>query len=150
MTLDNIDLNILKELTKDARMPISTISTRVNLSIPAISERIKKLEKGGFIEGYTAILNLKKFGKTLTCFSFISLKHSEADLKTFMEFVETNEDIMECHLITGEYEYILKIVTQGPESLGILLNNLRSKADVLASSTSISLSTLKNNLTINL
>lgn len=150
MTLDNIDLNILKELTKDARIPISTISTRVNLSIPAVSERIKKLEKGGFIEGYTVILSPKKFDKTLICFSFISLKHSEADLKSFIEFVESNPDIMECHLITGEYEYILKIATHGPESLGSLLNSLRSKADVLASSTSISLSTLKNKLSINI
>lgn len=149
MKLDSIDLNILRELAEDARVALSVISTRVNLSIPAVGERIKKLENGGYIEKYTVILNPEKFNKTLTCFTFISLRYSEAELESFKEFVQSNPEIMECHLITGEYEYILKIVTDSSHSLGDLLDSLRKRADVLTSSTSISLSTLKSKVTIN-
>lgn len=150
MSLDSIDLNILRELSKDARVALSTISSRVNLSIPAVSERIKKLEKSGYIEKYTALLNPDKFNKSLTCFTFITLKYDEEELESFRQFIESNLDIMECHLITGEYEYMLKIVTNGPDSLGKILSELRKKADVLQSSTSISLSTLKNNVSISI
>lgn len=149
MNLDGIDLKILSELSEDARVGLSLISSKVNLSIPAVSERIKKLEKNGYIEKYTVILNPEKFNKTLTCFTFITLRYSEGELESFREFVKSNPDIIECHLITGEYEYVLKIVTDNPESLGNLLDSLRKSADVLTSSTSISLSTLKNNLGIN-
>jgi len=148
--LDNIDLNILRELSKDARVPLSTISSRVNLSIPAISERIKKLEKGKYIEKYTVILNPEKFNKTLTCLAFITLRYSESELNSFRKFIKSNPDIVECHLITGEHEYVLKIVTDSPESLGNLLESLRKSADVLTSSTSIILSTFKNDASINI
>lgn len=150
MKLDNIDLHILKELTEDARVGLSVISSHVNLSLPAVSERIKKLEKNGYIEKYTVILNPEKFNKTLTCFTFITLKYSEGDLERFRMFVKSHPEILECHLVTGEYEYILKIVSESPKSLGILLDSLRKSADVLTTSTSISLTTVKNKVSINL
>lgn len=143
MNIDDIDLNILKELSRNSRIPLSIISSRVNLSIPAISERIKKLEKNGYIEKYTLILNPKKFNKNLTCFTFVTLRYDEEQLESFIDFVRSEPDIVECNLITGEYEYILKIVTDDSESLGELLSELRIKADVLTSSTSISMSMLK-------
>lgn len=148
MVLDSIDLSILKELTMNSRASLSMISKNINLSIPAISERIKKLETNGFIDKYTSILNPSKFNKNLTCFSFVTLKYDEKKLEDFINFISTEPDIMECHLITGEYEYMLKIVTDGAESLGNILASLRKKADVLTSSTSISLDTLKNEVTI--
>ena len=148
MNLDDIDISILKELTKNSRAPLSLISKRVNLSIPAISERIKKLEKGGYIEKYTAVLTPEKFNKNLTCFSFVTLRYSEEKLEDFIKFVKSEPEIMECHLITGEYEYLLKIVTHGADSLGDILSSLRKRADVLSSSTSISMSVLKNEVSI--
>lgn len=149
MILDDIDLGILNELIRNSRAPLSLIGTRVNLSIPAVSERIKKLEKGGYIEKYTTILNPSKFNKNLTCYSFVSLRYDKEKLENFKEFIKSEPDIVECHLITGEYEYMLKIVTDGPDSLGSLLASLRMRADVLTSSTSISLFTLKNDVSIN-
>ncbi|MCK9443938.1 MAG: Lrp/AsnC family transcriptional regulator [Tissierellaceae bacterium] len=127
---------------------MSAISTKVNLSIPAVSERIKKLEKGGYIDKYTAILNPKKFNKNLTCFTFITLRYDKGKLEDFINLVKAEPDILECHSITGEYEYLLKIATDGPESLEKLLSNIRAKANVLTSSTSISLSSIKNEATI--
>lgn len=146
INIDDIDLSILRELSKDARAPVSTISTKVNLSIPAVSERIKKLEKAGYINKYTTVLNPKMFNKNLTCFSLITLRYEEGKLDDFLEFVRTEPDIMECHLIAGEYEYLLKIITDGPESLGKLLSSIRMKANVLTSSTSIILNTLKDEI----
>ncbi len=64
-------------------------------------------------------------------------------------FVKSHPEILECHLVTGEYEYILKIVSESPKSLGILLDSLRKSADVLTTSTSISLTTVKNKVSIN-
>jgi len=146
INIDEIDLSILKELSKDARTPLSSISSKVNLSVPAISERIKKLEKGGYINKYTTVLEPKMFNKNLICFCLITLKYDEERLEVFKEIVKSEPDILECHCITGEYEYLLKIITDGPESLEKLLSFIRRKALVLTSSTSISLSTLKNEI----
>ncbi|MDX9918272.1 MAG: Lrp/AsnC family transcriptional regulator [Gudongella sp.] len=148
MNIDEIDLDILRELASNARAPLSAISDKVMLSVPAVSERIKKLEKGGFISKYSAILDPSKFNKNLTCFTFVTLRYDETKLEAFRKFVENEPDINECHLITGEYEYILKITTSGPDSLGNLLDSLRKNADVLTSSTSIVLSSLRQDVSI--
>lgn len=138
----------MNELVKDGRAQLSVISSKVKLSIPAVSERIKKLEKFGYIERYSTILDPNKFNKKLVCFSSVTLKYDKEKLKEFESFVVGEDEIMSCHLITGEYEYLLKIVTEDPASLGSLLIRLRENADVLASSTSISIATLKDNASI--
>lgn len=145
ISIDEIDLKIIIELSNNSRVPLSTISKHVNLSIPAISERIKKLEKNGYIEKYSTQLNPKKFNKNIICFSMLTLRYDEQELDSFFDFVKKEKDILECHLITGEYEYLLKIITDAPETLEKLLSSLRKKAKILTSSTSISLSTIKNN-----
>ncbi len=144
MNIDDIDILILKELTKNSRASLSVISSKVNLSIPAVSERIRKLEENGYINQYTTILNMKKFNYSLICFSFISLRYEENGIKRFRDFVENNTNILECHLITGQYEYLLKIIVKEPKDLEEILSSLRSVADVLTSSTSISISSLKD------
>jgi Lrp/AsnC family leucine-responsive transcriptional regulator len=148
MNIDEIDLDILRELTSNARAPLSAISDKVMLSVPAVSERIKKLEIGGFISKYSAILDPSKFNKNLSCYTFVTLRYDETKLEAFRKFVENEPDINECHLITGEYEYVLKIITASPDSLGNLLDSLRKNADVLTSSTSIVLSSLRQDVSI--
>ncbi len=147
MILDEIDLSILNELSDDARMAISEISKKVNLSIPAVSERIKKLELNGYIEKYTTILDEKKFNKDLLCYTHLSLKYSEGGVEKFKEIILSEPDVLECNQITGEYEYILKIITDSSDTLAELLEKLRSQADVLTSSTSVSLVRIKNEIT---
>ncbi len=147
MAIDEIDINILRELSLNARAPLSFISKKVNLSIPSVSERIKRLNKEGYIEKYTIVLNPKAFNKKLICFCFLNLRSDEIDADkhaSFYELVRSEADIIECHTITGEYEYLLKIISKGPEELEKLLVRLRKKGGVLTSSTSISLSTIKN------
>ncbi|MFA5576147.1 MAG: Lrp/AsnC family transcriptional regulator [Tissierellaceae bacterium] len=144
MILDEIDYNILESLSDNARMAMSDISKKVNLSVPAVSERIKKLEKSGFIQKYTTVLDAKRFNKNLVCYTYLSLKYSEGGVERFKKFIQSEADILECSLVTGEYEYILKIITDSSESLAKLLDKLRRESDVLTSSTSISLLTLKD------
>lgn len=142
--IDEIDLEIIKILQQDARVALSYISKQVNLSVPAVSERIKKLEGKGYIRKYTALLEAKKFDKNLTCFCFVTLNYMEKNIEIFKEIVKKEPDIIECHCITGKYEYLLKIMTKDTETLEKLLNLIREEASVLNSSTAISLSTYKN------
>ncbi|MEO1814700.1 MAG: winged helix-turn-helix transcriptional regulator [Acetobacterium sp.] len=73
--MDSIDIEILKLLQKNARVTASEIASEVSLSVPAISERIRKLDSSGIIQKYTVILSTQKMNKNLVAYMFISLKH---------------------------------------------------------------------------
>ena len=143
--MDEIDIAILKELQQNARRPLSEISQNVNLSLPAVSERVRKLEREQIVNQYTAILNPERFGKNLECLCFLSLqgKTPKGD-DEFFKFVEKEPDILVCHCVTGEYEYILKIHTESTKSLEDLLARIRNNTDVQHTNTYIVLSTVKN------
>ena len=144
MSLDDLDIIILNELAKNARVSLSYISKKANLSIPAVSERIKKLNENQYIEKYTTILNPKKFDINILCFTLLTLRYTEGGFERFQAFVASQSEIVECHQITGEYEYLLKIATRNSDTLAEILDNLRKEADVLTTSTSIALLALKN------
>lgn len=146
--MDEIDLAILTILQKDARTPLSEISNNISLSLPAVSERLRKLEKIGFIKNYTAILNPEKFGKTLCCFCFIALRNEEANDQNLHDFIKEEPDIIECHFISGEYEYVLKIMVKSTKDLETLLIRIRGKNFVIRTNTYIVLSTLKESPSI--
>ncbi|WP_164914382.1 Lrp/AsnC family transcriptional regulator [Aminipila luticellarii] len=142
--MDEIDVRILELLQENSRKPLSEISAEVHLSIPAVSERLKKLENSGAIKSYTAILNPDSFGKALFayCFTVLKNKDPEKELK-FKRFIENEPDILECYCLTGEYEYLLKIRTDSTSSLESLLVRMRKEAPIIKTSTSIVLSTKK-------
>lgn len=142
--MDEIDLAILLELQNDARTPLKEIGVSVCLSLPAVSERVRKLERSRVIERYTAILNPEKFNKTLSCYCFLSLadKAAETDRK-FRRFICCETDIVSGHCITGQYEYILKIMTESTKSLEKLLARIRHEALVQITNTFVILSTIK-------
>lgn len=142
--MDEIDQLILRELQRDARKSLSEISLKVNLSLPAVSERIRKLERTQVIKQYTAILNPGKFGKELLCFCFLALQvKTPKAVEDFFQFIREESDILDCHCITGHYEYMLKIHTKSTESLEHLLSELRNKTSARNTSTFIVLSTVK-------
>ena len=114
--LDKIDKQILALLQKNARMTVKDISSQLNLSSTPIFERIKKLEKGGVIDNYTAVLNNEKLGKKLNAFAHISLKnHSKAMIAEFVDRIEQIPEIMECHYVAGGADFILKILVADME-----------------------------------
>ncbi len=143
--MDSIDLAMLKLLQKNARISLSEISGQINLSLPSVSERLRKLEKSGVIEGYTARLNPDKFDRNLWCFCFIVMKNKNAhNDDAFLQFIAGEPDILECHCITGDYEYLLKIATKSTKELERLLARLREKFPIVRSNTVTVLSTIKD------
>ena len=111
MTLDAIDVKILEVLQQNARVSISELSKQVNLSLSAVSERLKKLETSGVIERYTTIINPASMEKELSVLMLLSMETSSHD-KELLEFFDGADEVLECHRITGEYDYALKITTK--------------------------------------
>ena len=109
--LDHTDQKILELLQKDGRMTVKELSERLNLSTTPIFERIKKLERNGIIDHYTAVLNLEKIGKKFTAFAHISLKdHSKVKVEEFVQKITALSEVMECHYVTGGFDFIIKIL----------------------------------------
>ncbi|WP_298841168.1 Lrp/AsnC family transcriptional regulator [Clostridium sp.] len=145
--MDNIDIKILKLLQQNSRVTASEISTRINLSVPAVGDRLKKLDNAGIIEKYTIILSAKKFNKDLMIIMFVSLESPKfTDL--FVNTIQVDNEIVECHYLAGDYDYVLKIITESTESLEKILNKIKNIPGVQKTKTTVSLSTIKNNYSI--
>lgn len=145
--MDALDLKILGILKANARASFLSIGKAVNLSTSAVAERVKKLENAGVIGCYTAILDGKALDKELTALMFISLESPKYN-EGFLEFVEREKDILECHYITGNYDYTLKIITKNPSTLEYLLNKVKSQPGVMKTYTNVVLKTVKNEYSI--
>ncbi|MPN46750.1 Leucine-responsive regulatory protein [bioreactor metagenome] len=139
ITLDDIDVKILKMLQKNARITISDLSTDIGMSMPAISERLKKLEASGVIEQYCAILNPRLLNKELMALMFISLENPRFS-DCFAEFVKQETEIQECYYIAGDFDYSLKIITTNTLSLEQLLNRIKTQPGVQKTKTTVVLS----------
>lgn len=145
--MDDIDRRILQILSSNARATVSEISGQVNLSVPAVSERLRKLESSGVIEKYTAILNSEAFGRNLTAIMLVSIKRTQS-VGDFLNTVQNSKDVLECHYIAGDYDYMLKIITENASTLEALLNKIKGIAGVQKTNTVLVLSTLKSNPSI--
>lgn len=145
--MDSLDIKILKLLQNNARVTVSEISSKINLSIPAVSDRLKKLDASGVIEKYTVIINAKKLNRNLTAIMFVSLE-SPKHTNKFLESVQREEEILECHYLAGDYDYALKIITENTETLEKLLNKIKGLNGISKTKTTVSLSTIKNNYSV--
>jgi DNA-binding Lrp family transcriptional regulator len=115
--LDIIDAQILKELQEDGRVTIKSLSDKLNLSSTPIFERIKKLEKGGFIKGYTTLLNVRKLGLKQIVFISLTLKeHSRSYLEKFEKEIQTFPEVMECYRVTGNFDFLVKVLVNDIEA----------------------------------
>ncbi len=109
--LDDIDRGILEILQEDAKSKHKEIADQLGLSITPIYERIKRLEREGYIKGYVALLDAEKIGKKLTVFCAVTLnQHVKEKLEEFVEKVNSFPEVMECYHITGQYDYMLKVL----------------------------------------
>ncbi len=110
MTLDTIDLRILNLLQLNAKLTNKEIAQKVNLSPTPVFERIKKLEKSGYIEKYVAVLNADLLDKSLTVFCNITLKeHTKSIGNQFVSDIKSLKEVTECYNISGDYDFLLKI-----------------------------------------
>ncbi|WOS65559.1 Lrp/AsnC family transcriptional regulator [Sinorhizobium fredii] len=111
MKLDRIDIKILSELQKNGRMTYVELAELVNLSATPCLVRVKKLQAEGYIGGYSALINMGKLGQVLTVFTEITLRnHRQADIARFMSAIQNIEQIIECHVVSGDYDYLVKFV----------------------------------------
>ncbi len=140
--VDEIDLKILNELQKNGRIKRNELAQMVGLSVPAVSERMKRLEDAGIIKGYTTLLDSKKLGKDITAFVFVSIDSSK-NYPLFIERVLEVDEILECHSITGEGSHLLKVKTENTSTLEKLLARIQSWPGVTGTKTNIVLSTIK-------
>ena len=112
--LDRLDLRILAQLQKNGRMTNVDLADEVGLSPSPCLIRVKRLEQAGYISGYSAQLRLEKLGDTLTVFTEVTLTdHHREDFQRFESAIREVDEILECHLVSGGYDYLLRFLTRG-------------------------------------
>ena len=151
--MDKIDVKIIECLKKNARENASVIGSQVNMSVSAVIERIKKLEANGIIKQYTVVLDSKKLGMDITAFISVSMEHPKYN-NNFNEFVKTHKQITECHYITGDFDFLLKVNTESTGGLELairnLINQMYSKDISRKIKSAVVLSTVKEDYSVNL
>ena len=140
--MDLIDYRILACLKDNSRENATNIGAKINLSTSAVIERIKKLESSGLIERYTTIINQSALGRETMAFIYVSLEHPKYN-EEFIRMVNENSSIAECHYIAGDFDFILKVVTQKGKMLEEILNYIKGVNGVSLTRTSVVLSTNK-------
>lgn len=120
--LDELDKRILVMLQENARWTIRDMATELELSTTPIFNRIKRLEKKGVISKYTAIINPEKIGKKLFAFVHISLKeHSINEVEKILSQLTSFDEVLECHYVTGDADFVLKVLTTDIESFNFFV-----------------------------
>ncbi|MCK5153540.1 MAG: Lrp/AsnC family transcriptional regulator [Spirochaetales bacterium] len=118
--LDKINRNILNILQKNSSITNSDLSKSIGLAPATTLERVKKLELSGVIKGYVALIDQKQIGKDITAFVEISMNNHSADsIKTFSREVAAFSEVLECHHLAGDKDFLLKVVTENIESYRI-------------------------------
>ena len=145
--MDDIDRKILRKLQSNARVTISELSSEIALSMPAISERVKKLESSGVIKQYTAILDPEMLNKHLMAIIFLRFDNP-GNGDRFAGFVKNELDIKECYYITGEFDYCLKILTENTTTLEKLLTRIKNQQGIVKTQTIVILSTITDSPSI--
>ncbi len=113
MTLDDIDYKIIHELQNEGRLTNQALSDRVGLSPSPCLKRLKALEKSGYITGYTALIDQKRYGLPVTIFLRIKLgNHTEEAVKNFEHSIRHIDAVQDCYLITGDADYLLRVIVK--------------------------------------
>jgi Lrp/AsnC family leucine-responsive transcriptional regulator len=146
VSMDELDRKIIGLLKQNSRMTSSEISRQIHLSVPAVAERIRKLEESGIIERFTLKLNREKFGLHLAAFLLVTLEKPE-HIPRFKELVLSSDSVLECHHIAGSYDYLLKVAVPRMADLEELISHtLKTVAGVIKTNTLIALSTVKEEM----
>ncbi|MCZ7602191.1 MAG: Lrp/AsnC family transcriptional regulator [Melioribacteraceae bacterium] len=147
--LDAVDIKILNMLQENGRTKRSELAEAVGLSLPSLSDRLKKLEDHKIIEGYYTKIDRKSFGFDLMAFILVVMDSSKNYEKLSDKVLKTPE-ILECHSILGEGSHIMKALVKDTESLEKLLSQIQSWPGVTRTITSFVLSTIKETTKINI
>ena len=147
--LDDLDLKLLRSLQQNGRTKRNELAEQVGLSIPSVSERLKKLEDNKIIEGYFAKINRQAFGYDILAFILVMMDSSK-HYKDLIKHVEKNPTILECYSVLGEGSHLLKVTVKNTEALEKLLSEIQTWLGVTSTKTTYVLSTLKETTEINI
>ena len=151
-SLDNKDRAVLEILQKDARITNTELARQVNLSPPGLQKRLKRLEEEGFINQYATILNREMMGYDMLCFVQVTLqRHDLQAIRQFKEMVQGMPEVLECHHIIGEYDYLLKVVVRNRKHLeAFLVQTLTPIPSMDRIRTTLVLNEIKNTTVVSL
>lgn len=122
MITDKFDKAILSVIQQDGRITNQKLARQVNLSTAPCWRRLNKLEKQGIISGYAALLNRESLGLSVMVYIHVSLHDHNADtVETFDRFVENSSNILECYSVSGEYDYLIRVIAQDVTALELFL-----------------------------
>ncbi len=145
--MDAIDVEIINILQENARTPVSDISKKVNLSPPAVADRIKKMVDGGVIKQFTTILDPKLTGNELEAILFVTLRGTKPATK-FLELLEKEKEILSCFYVAGDYDFMIRVSTKNTATLEQLLTKLRNLHEFARTRTIVMLKTFKERYSI--
>ena len=147
--IDGLDIQLLRTLQKNGRTKRNQLAEEVKLSIPSVSERLKKLEDNNVIEGYYTKVNRKTFGLDILAFIHVMMDSSK-HYNDLIKKAEKNPQILECHSVLGEGSHLMKVVVKNTEALEKLLSEIQSWPGVNSTKTTYVLSTIKETTSINI
>ena len=152
MTLDTTDKAILKLLQEDAKLTNKVLSLKLSLSVTAIYERVKKLEKLGVINRYVALLSKEKIGKSFVAFCHIKLvQHTQENVKRFEKEVVEIEEVLECYHLSGDYDYLIKVHVENMEAYrNFMISKLTNLNHIVSTHSMFIINEVKHNTTLNI
>lgn len=141
--MDSLDLKVIEKLMGYARSSWAELGAYLGLSAPAAADRVHKLEQRGIIRGYAALIDPEAVGLSLAAFISVTLERPE-HRQEFLSLVANTPEILECHHIAGEEDYILKVRCRNTRHLELLLSEqIKSTPGIVKTKTTILLSTVK-------
>jgi Lrp/AsnC family transcriptional regulator, leucine-responsive regulatory protein len=152
LNIDAIDKAILEQLQNDSSLSNVELARRISLSPPAVHARIKRLEELGLIRQYVALLNREKAGYDMLCFIAVTLQlHQMEHINMFREAVHQMPEVLECHFMTGEFDYLLKVAVRSRKDLErFLIDRLTPIPGIARISTSVVLTEIKSTTALSL
>lgn len=152
MKLDSIDIGILKELQVDCKQTNKALSAKLNLSVTAIYERIRKLERRGVIKQYVALLDREKVDLGLLVFCQIKLsKHIQENISSLEKEIALLDEVVECYHLSGEFDYILKVYVHDMDHFReFMVSKLTAIQHLGNSQTSFVIHEVKNTTSLNI
>jgi Lrp/AsnC family transcriptional regulator, leucine-responsive regulatory protein len=124
--MDRFDYMILEELQNNSKIAIAELGRMIGLSTTATKERVKKLEQEGIIAGYYTLLNAKKVNKGIT--AFITVPVGDISVREMGDMLAAMPDVVECHKVTGNTCFLIKVRSRNPEELEILIDRINQFA----------------------
>lgn len=141
-TVDSIDKKLINILISNSRTSYADMAKEVDLSSPSVIERIRKLENSGIIKSYTANVNYKALGYDILAFIGISLDSAQSISDFERNIANIDEDLIECHHVTGDFTMIAKVITKNTDTLSNLIKKIRNIRGVQKTNTILVFSTI--------